>query len=287
MVEKFCLKWNDFEENIATSFKKLRGAEDFYDVTLVTDDQHQVSAHKVVLAASSEYFKNVLKSNKHSHPLLCLTDVGSSELNNILDYIYNGEVKIQQDRLEGFLQMADRFKVQGLVPGDSSDTSMGEVDFKNRRGKIPREENVKNYVNPLNIQLNDTTNITYKPKDPLEECKDEHKTALGKHFLSMVKEEENPEKMGQTPVMESTEFGTTKDLDRSIRETLTKQEDGYYCCQYCGKTIKKLRDATEHAETHMEGLSFPCQYCDKSFRSRNVLRGHVNRSCPKRPQSKQ
>ena len=93
--------------------------------------------------------------------------------------------------------------------------------------------------------------------------------------------------MGQTPVMESTEFGTTKDLDRSIRETLTKQEDGYYCCQHCGKTIKKLRDATEHAETHMEGLSFPCQYCDKSFRSRNVLRGHVNRSCPKRPQSKQ
>ena len=64
MVEKFCLKWNDFEEKIATSFKKLRTADDFYDVTLVTDDQHQVSAHKIVLASSSEYLPATCKQPK-------------------------------------------------------------------------------------------------------------------------------------------------------------------------------------------------------------------------------
>ena len=75
MAEKFCLKWNDFQTNINNSFRKLRCADDFYDVTLVSDDQKQVSAHKVVLSTSSEYFKNILKSNKHSHPLLCLNGV--------------------------------------------------------------------------------------------------------------------------------------------------------------------------------------------------------------------
>ena len=69
MSEKFCLKWNDFHSNILKSFRELRNEEDFYDVTIVSDDQKQLSAHKVVLSASSEYFKNILKQNKHPNPL--------------------------------------------------------------------------------------------------------------------------------------------------------------------------------------------------------------------------
>ena len=85
MSEKFCLKWNDFQTNVTNSFKHLRKSDDFYDVTLVSDDKQQVSAHKIVLASSSEYFKDVLKNNKHSHPMLCLNGVNSQELNSILD----------------------------------------------------------------------------------------------------------------------------------------------------------------------------------------------------------
>ena len=88
MHDKFSLKWHDFETNISNSFRKLRNTDDFYDVTLVSDDQEQMLAHKVVLSASSEYFNTVLKSNKHSHPMICLNGINSIELTNILDYIY-------------------------------------------------------------------------------------------------------------------------------------------------------------------------------------------------------
>ena len=37
-MEKFCLKWNDFQANVSKSFKFLRKENDFYDVTLVSDD---------------------------------------------------------------------------------------------------------------------------------------------------------------------------------------------------------------------------------------------------------
>ena len=47
MTEKFCLKWNDFQSNVAKSFSKLRNEDDFFDVTLVSDDKQQVSAHKL------------------------------------------------------------------------------------------------------------------------------------------------------------------------------------------------------------------------------------------------
>ena len=48
MSEKFCLKWNDFQQNISKSFKSLRCENNFYDVTLVGDDENLVSAHRVV-----------------------------------------------------------------------------------------------------------------------------------------------------------------------------------------------------------------------------------------------
>ena len=88
MEEKFCLKWNDYQENTIKTFSKLRKEEDFYDVTLVSEDKKLIMAHKVVLSSSSEYFKSILKSNKHPHPMICLSEIASMELENVLDYMY-------------------------------------------------------------------------------------------------------------------------------------------------------------------------------------------------------
>ena len=40
--EKFCLKWNDFQQNIETSYRDLREAQDFSDVTLVCEEDQQL-----------------------------------------------------------------------------------------------------------------------------------------------------------------------------------------------------------------------------------------------------
>ena len=61
MEEKFYLKWNEFQENTIKTFSNLRQEDAFFDVTLVSDDQRQMMAHKVVLSACSEYFKDILK----------------------------------------------------------------------------------------------------------------------------------------------------------------------------------------------------------------------------------
>ena len=61
MSEKFCLRYNDFQSNVSKSFSTLRNEDLYYDVTLVSDDQKQVPAHKLILSACSEYFRNILK----------------------------------------------------------------------------------------------------------------------------------------------------------------------------------------------------------------------------------
>ena len=95
MVEKFSLKWNDYLPNVTKKFSSLRNEDEFSDVTLVSSDKRQVSAHKVVLSSSSDYFKTILRSNnKNKDIILCLENISHEELNYMLDYVYNGEVKI-------------------------------------------------------------------------------------------------------------------------------------------------------------------------------------------------
>ena len=122
MGERFCLKWNDFQSNISNSFAILRTETQLFDVTLVGQDQRKVPAHRLVLSACSDFFKSIFYSNTHSHPMLYLDGVNSDEINLMLDYIYKGEVKIMQDHLEKFLEVANKFKLEGLL-GSNKDTS--------------------------------------------------------------------------------------------------------------------------------------------------------------------
>ena len=131
MSERFCLKWNDFQSVVSQSFSVLRREEEFYDVTLVSDDQTQIPAHKLVLSASSHFFKSILKRNSHSHPLLYLSGVDSKSLGFVLDYIYQGEVQIYQHDLDNFLEIAQKLKIEGLLSNEDPETK----EFKDYREK--------------------------------------------------------------------------------------------------------------------------------------------------------
>ena len=91
-TEKFCLKWNDFQENLTTAFGSLRDDTDFTDVTLACEDGRQVEVHgggvhKVVLASSSPFFQNLLRRNKHAHPLIYMRGTKSGDLLAIMDFL--------------------------------------------------------------------------------------------------------------------------------------------------------------------------------------------------------
>ena len=78
--EKFCLRWNDFQENVNTAFSALRNDNDFIDVTLACQDGYQVNAHKVILTATSPFFQKLLKKKKHAHPLIYMSGMNKEEL---------------------------------------------------------------------------------------------------------------------------------------------------------------------------------------------------------------
>ena len=46
------------------------GEAAFSDVTLVLEDKHPLLAHKVILSATSPFFRHVLNEDAHNHPLI-------------------------------------------------------------------------------------------------------------------------------------------------------------------------------------------------------------------------
>ena len=129
--DQFCLRWNDFQQCIKSTFQELREEKDFMDVTISCDGE-QVKAHKVILSACSVTFRNLLKKNPApvidllvrisvNHILknipihyFIVQDVDPRDLTSILDWMYQGEVNIKQDHLNSFLALAEKLRVRGL-----------------------------------------------------------------------------------------------------------------------------------------------------------------------------
>ena len=240
MTEKFCLKWNDFHSNVSKSFSLLRNEDYLHDVTLVSDDHKKVSAHKLVLSACSEYFKDIFKNNQHSHPLLCLGGISIEDLNNIMDYIYNGEVQIHQENLDRFLDIAQRLKLEGLIGGN------------------PEEgiEDNKDSINEFIPNIEETESKFSEQRSVIKPSKKNNTMKL-----------ENPVRI----------VAASNDVDEQINQYLEECSDGNYRCTFCGKTCTgktSKRDTQRHIETHIDGLSYECPTCNKTFRSRNSLKCH-------------
>ena len=113
--EKLCLKWNDFQENAISAFGTLREDREFSDVTLACEDGQQVEAHKLILAVSSPFFQNLLKTNQHPHPLIFMRNVSYENLGAIINYLYLGEASLLEENLESFLQIAEELALKGLT----------------------------------------------------------------------------------------------------------------------------------------------------------------------------
>merc|ERR1712129_263858 len=114
-AEQFCLKWSDFQGTFSYAFDELWQNKELLDVTLACDDD-QIQAHKTVLSACSPFFRSVLTRNpQQQNILIYLKGVKYRGLLSVLDFMYQGEVNIEQDRLDSFLGAAEELKVKGLA----------------------------------------------------------------------------------------------------------------------------------------------------------------------------
>ena len=128
MIEdELLLTWDDFEKCVPAKIRELQGDDNFTDVTLVTEDDRQIKAHKVIISSCSRLFRNILIKNPHKHPLIYLKAIQYEELHKLVEFIYVGQCKVEQTKLHSFLSAAKSLKMQGLELFDNVTKKSTEV----------------------------------------------------------------------------------------------------------------------------------------------------------------
>ena len=188
-TEKLCLKWNDFQENLNSAFGRFRSGEEFADVTLACEDGTQIETHKVVLASSSPFFMEILKKNKHPHPLIYMKGSKAEDLMAMIDFLYYGEANVNEENLNGFLGLAEELRLKGLT----GSSTKGDGDFQSK-DIVPENENGKVKRNKETISHTPMSFSRYNSNSPTESSSvalvSEEAYQLDEQIKSMMTEKE-------------------------------------------------------------------------------------------------
>lgn len=111
--QQYNLKWTNYTNNILEVFSDHLVQECLVDVTLVCDG-HLVKAHKIMLSACSLYFREIFEVYTDRQPLIILNGVRFNVLKQVIEFMYRGEVKVQDADVADLLQLAETLQVKGL-----------------------------------------------------------------------------------------------------------------------------------------------------------------------------
>jgi len=258
--QKLCLKWSDFQENAISTFGTLREYREFADVTLACEDGQQVEAHKVILASSSPFFLNLLRRNKHPHPLIYMRGLKSEDLMAMIDFLYFGEANVNQENLDSFLAVAEELQLKGLM-GSSAEEETNKPTMTKK-----------------------TKNISQEKKYLQQEVLIPVPSSFGDEPNSVDKLESSSPLEGTSAVTDYTVAADLQDLDDKINSMIVFSENQIgrgekaKACKVCGKE-GNMSQIKAHIESHhITGVSHTCNICGKTTRSKDAMRMHKRRN---------
>ena len=191
----------------------------------------------------------LLKKNKHPHPLIYMSRMKSDDLVAIVDFLYKGEANVVQDEMETFLSLAEEFELKGF----SRSSGKANLDHPNEAlFDVYQGGPVFNKKRNTNegITLKYEADLKYSFKKPPTPIQTNEKQTTGI----------NPEKTA------------------TVESMIEKLFDGSHACNNCDYTSKNKGHVRQHAERHIEGLEYPCNVCNKVYGTSNNFRVH-KRNC--------
>ncbi|TRY76488.1 hypothetical protein TCAL_00079 [Tigriopus californicus] len=190
--EEFLLKWNDHHNSFFSIMQDLCSSEVLTDVTLACGGQ-VFETHKIMLCVCSSFFRSILTRRPDKHPIVFLKDIHPKHLEQLLQYMYHGEINVLQEDLAPLVEAARCLQIKGLSDAPASNQQQPRPPRSNNGGPPPMKK-----VKPLtNISNNHKrkaespsqvvkSNNTFKGKPVAEHLEDmglkeEHMDAWNAH----------------------------------------------------------------------------------------------------------
>ncbi|KAL7634878.1 UNVERIFIED_CONTAM: hypothetical protein RMT77_015255 [Armadillidium vulgare] len=139
-------KWGNSSSEILDGF----AFNSFSDATICCNGK-RIPVHQMVLAASSDFFREILNSSMSSHPCIIFENVHLKTLEQLLMFIYRGQVFVRPQETRALFRLAEEFKVKGLSGPIGSDVTT-KHDFDPPGVDVLNLNLFRKCVNPTKIR---------------------------------------------------------------------------------------------------------------------------------------
>ena len=236
--EKFHLTWppwHSYSDHLKEMMHIMKTDDTFTDVTLVSEDGRKVRAHKVVLGASSPIMRDMMTREDTS--IVDLKGIALEEINSILQFIYLGEATLQPERMEVFLDAAQKLQIKELCK--ESEMEFEKINTLNFEPEQIKKEVVMNQANHQSALTTPLQSVHESVRYACNQC--------------------------------DQQFTRQRSLTGHIQ---SKHEGIKYACKQCNYQASSQSNLTMHKYALHEGLKYACNECDYQAGFRSDLARH-------------
>ena len=286
---------SDFLPHVFKCFTNIQADNLFTDVTLVSDDNIHYQAHKLILSAGSEYFRNILSDKTHPHPMLCLDGVTSADLERVIKYLYVGQVSVPHSSLQKFLKVSQKLKCYGLHEKELQEYKCQEVmDTQTEQEEDEEHQQLEDEeINPEMFLEKNTV------KDSLDEEEYRQLDVRNAQYEIELEEEEKERQRPEVektkseiyldtnatekdPLPETSEINVSKDIEGEKKIGRPKKNNSMApkFCRINGKTFSHdqlediLKEKYYRKDERKDGVFFSCLHCDYETKTRQHVVDH-------------
>ncbi|XP_014360072.2 protein bric-a-brac 2 [Papilio machaon] len=282
-ASQFSLRWNNYVSHVTEAFNELRFSNDLVDVTLCCDGG-KIRAHKMLLSACSNYFKQIFKENPCQHPVIIFRNVKFEDLNAIINFMYHGEVNIFQEQLESFLITAELLEVKGLTDNAEEETSKTPIMLIDNTSLDLSSKSTRTNQDMVPIQTDEPINLATVQTNRDENIPDAN---MQKKLHDIIVETElqtekvtpdestNSSTRGPPLPSEEMQVDTQSTSAEDLSEKNNDSDLAKFRCQLCPKGFKHPTSLTLHKDSHAGKTQ--CPVCHRSFSRSYDMRSHLQR----------
>ena len=160
------LSWQNFSQHLRGLLEDVLTSKDFTDVTIISEDQEQFRAHKMVLSASSPVFRNIINCLPAKDPVIFLKGVKQEEMKSILEFIYIGQASFCEERLQEFLKVAKVLEIKEISGNEKNENiakSTKPSITQTVEGSSNPSENLSDVVKDEK-EMNDISDMNMSPQ---------------------------------------------------------------------------------------------------------------------------
>jgi len=264
------INWGEFKPHLITNQKDLFKDKHFADVTLITDDEKQLKAHKVILSACSPFFRNMLITNPHSHPMFFMKGIKNHQMKALLQFMYCGETRIFDDLIDEFISIAQDLKIKELsskILFDKSDEEAVDVSVHNDADcKTQSEKSTHSTFAEISEFIGSQDHITgpsFTENEDQIELVENNKDHEDRH-------EE------QSHIIE--DYGQHHEKIVVVTEERSKKiapiGNALHKCHLCDTVLSSKHRLRIHIESIHQGIRYPCDQCNYKATNKDHLKRH-------------